>query len=110
MEAQTVTTIVCRQCHAELDVSAVVCYDCGTSTNEDEPLKTQTIDKQRLLDRPWFLFILVLHVGFLGIPAYWKTNYSVTTRLFIVAASIVYTVVAVAIIIWWLMQLARYFN
>jgi hypothetical protein len=58
-----------------------------------------------LLNRPWFLVVLLLHVGILGIPAYWATKYSVTTRLLIIAASIVYTLLAVAIIVWAVQQI-----
>ena len=51
----------------------------------------------------------MLHVGFLGIPVYWKTNYSLGVRLAMVIVSIVYTVSAVAFIVImlrWLMQMA----
>lgn len=53
----------------------------------------------QVMDRPWVIIVLVLHVGFLGIPLYWKTKYSVSTRIWIIIASIVYTVGAVAFIV-----------
>jgi len=56
-------------------------------------------DIQRLLNRPWMLVVVVLHLGFLGIPLYWKTRYSVGTRIGIIVLSILYTVGAVIFII-----------
>ena len=53
---------------------------------------------QQLLDRPWVIVVLMLHVGFLGIPVYWKTKYSLGARLLMVLASTVYTIGAVAFI------------
>ena len=32
----------------------------------------------------WLIIVLLLHVGLLGIPIYWRTKYSTTTRLFII--------------------------
>ena len=52
----------------------------------------------RVIDRPWFIVVLLLHVGFLGIPIFWRANYSVAIRLGICLASIAYTVFAVAVI------------
>jgi hypothetical protein len=55
---------------------------------------------KRFFDNPWALLVLVLHVGFLGIPLYWKTRYSLPVRLLIILASIVYTLAAVWFIVW----------
>jgi hypothetical protein len=111
MEAHTVTTIVCRKCHADLAVSAAFCDQCGTPTNDGQPPSGAPADAQRrLMDRPWFIIVLLLHVGVLGIPAFWKTNYSVPTRLLIILASILYTLFAVVVIIWSLKQIAAVFQ
>lgn len=66
-------------------------------------------DKTGFYDRPWVIIVLILHLGVLGIPAYWKTNYSVQARLVMVAASIVYTIFAVTVIYWGLMQIRALF-
>jgi hypothetical protein len=63
----------------------------------------------QLFDRPWFIIVLMLHVGLLGIPAYWATRYSRRTRVMLVVLSILYTVVAVAIIVWGIMQIVKLF-
>lgn len=65
---------------------------------------------KELLDRPWFIVVLILHVGFLGIPLYWRTKYSLGVRVMIVVASIAYTVGAVACIVWMLRALVRMFT
>ena len=62
---------------------------------------------KRLVNNPWALLVLVLHVGLLGIPLYWKTKYSLTVRLLIILASIVYTLVAVWLIVWWIGWMGR---
>jgi len=114
MEARAVTNIVCRKCHAELDVSAAFCQQCGTPTSDGTSSAvasdTPSGPDQRLMDRPWFIVVLLLHVGILGIPAYWATNYSTPTRLLIIVASILYTLFAVVVIIWSLRQIASVFS
>jgi tellurite resistance protein TehA-like permease len=62
---------------------------------------------QRMFDSPWAMLVLVLHVGVLGIPLYWKARYSLAVRLLIILGSIVYTVAAVWAIVWmcgWLIR------
>jgi len=66
--------------------------------------------KSTVIDRPWVILVVLLHVGFLGIPLYWKANYSRNVRLAICVASVVYTVVAVAIIVWGVVQIAQLFR
>lgn len=108
MVPENVTTIVCPDCGAELEPSAETCRQCGGTTSRQGAHEAKTQLKQ-LLDRPWVIAVLMLHVGFLGIPVYWKTNYSLGARLFLVVASIVYTVGAVAVIVMvlqWLIHLA----
>ena len=61
----------------------------------------------QVMDRPWVIVVLLLHVGFLGIPVYWKTKYSVSTRIWICVASIVYTVGAVVFIVVMLKWIAQ---
>jgi hypothetical protein len=65
--------------------------------------------REKLFDRPWFITVLILHLGAFGIPAYWRTRYSVRTRVMLVVVSIIYTVIAVAIIAWGLMQIWKLF-
>ena len=102
MEAETIDTIICPGCHAELAASDEVCSQCGAATTDKRP-------PEELINRPWVLIVLMLHVGLLGIPFYWKTKYSVGTRLLIILASIAYTVFAVTFIIWMLGYISRAF-
>ncbi len=74
--------------------------------NVDQPQDAKQKLKQ-LFNNPWALLVLVLHVGLLGIPLYWKTKYSLSTRLLIILASIVYTIAAVGLIVWILGWLGR---
>lgn len=60
-----------------------------------------------LLDRPWVLVVLLLHVGVLGIPVYWRSRRPLGTRLCLVVASILYTIGAVAVIVWGLRQIVQ---
>ncbi len=100
MEPHSLDTIVCPRCEAPLAAAATHCDRCGADTVSGQPPPGPTGKKGRLLDRPWVIIVVLLHVGLLGIPLYWKTKYSLATRLLIVAASIVYTVAAVIAIIW----------
>lgn len=67
-----------------------------------EEAKTQTQKLKELVEKPWVLVVLVLHVGVLGIPIYWKLNYSLRGRLTVILASLAYTVFAVFAIVWML--------
>ena len=98
MDAVRVTTIQCPNCGAALRPTDVACRQCGHTMARPAATDSKAKLKQ-LLDRPWVLVVLILHVAFLGIPVYWKTNYSLGARLFMVVASIVYTVGAVAFIV-----------
>jgi hypothetical protein len=103
-ESLTVTSIVCPHCGTALDAVEEVCSQCGmstTATPQSSPLR------RRILDRPWVIILVMLHLGLLGIPLYWKTNYSVAMRLMFVVASILYTIFAVLVIIWALMQIGE---
>jgi hypothetical protein len=108
VDAYSIDSIVCPSCQAALDVSADVCPRCGAATTVDRTgaaLASRPRKKGRLIDKPWLIVIVMLHVGFLGIPMYWRTNYSVATRLWLVAASIAYTLLAVGTIVlmlWWI--------
>ena len=118
MDESFVTTIVCPQCHESLDPSAEVCHRCGAATfaHTNQATHTNQVNRDahpgssssdRLIDKPWLIIVVLLHVGLLGIPMYWRTSYSVGVRIGIVLASIVYTVVAVGFIVymlWWIMQ------
>ena len=98
MEALNVTTIICPNCGAALEPTAATCRQCGGTTAKQQANESPVGSKQ-LLDRPWVIVVLLLHVGLLGIPLYWKTKYSLAVRWFLVVASIVYTVGAVAFIV-----------
>jgi hypothetical protein len=63
-----------------------------------------------IIDRPWLIVVVLLHVGFLGIPLYWRTSYTRTTRLLICLASIAYTVFALAVIAWGVWQISQLFT
>jgi predicted nucleic acid-binding Zn ribbon protein len=98
MEALNVTTILCPNCGAALEPTAATCRQCGGIMAKQQSDESLARSKQ-LLDRPWVIVVLLLHVGLLGIPLYWKTNYSLGVRLFLVVASIIYTVGAVTFIV-----------
>ena len=105
-----IDTIVCPQCQAALAASADACPHCGAATVAVASLPTNqgdTHETKRLIDKPWLIVILILHVGLLGIPLYWKTSYSLVVRLWLIVASIVYTVFAVAAIVMILWKIAR---
>ncbi|MDA1055567.1 MAG: hypothetical protein O3C40_34665 [Planctomycetota bacterium] len=98
MDTVHIATIICPDCGAELAPASETCEQCGATTSK--PRSSESKEKLRqLLDRPWVIVVLILHVGLLGIPLYWRTNYSLGTRLAMVIASIVYTVGAVAFIV-----------
>ncbi|MCA9119408.1 MAG: zinc ribbon domain-containing protein [Planctomycetaceae bacterium] len=106
MDAINVTNIICPGCGTELAPTAAICHECGVATSQAATETNQNL--KRLLDRPWVLVVLILHIGFLGIPVYWKTKYSLPARLFMVTASIAYTIGAIAFIVFmlkWLIQL-----
>lgn len=88
--------IICPQCASTLDAAADGCPYCGCVTTAAPP----PARVKPLIDRPWLIALAILHVGVLGIPLYWKTSYSLSTRLLLVGVSIVYTIVAVAGIAW----------
>lgn len=100
MNSILVETIICPHCHAELKVHHETCPYCHTSlTTASTHSAIERDDPQSVLDRPWIIAVLLLHVGFLGIPLYWKTRYSVATRVMICLLSVVYTVFAVGVIV-----------
>ena len=106
MDPIEVATIICPSCGVELRPTDETCPRCGSTTVK--PAATGSKEKlKQLLDRPWVIVVLMLHVGLLGIPVYWKTNYSLAARLLMVIASIVYTVGAVAFIVVMLQWLIR---
>ena len=116
MDAETVSSIICPQCESVLDPKDDVCQNCGSATAGSPPPRAGSSGKgtrirdDRLLNNPWVLLILVLHVGLLGIPVYWKLRYSRSTRILIIVGSIVYTVIAVGGILWGIAQIARLFT
>ncbi len=92
METFSVVSIICPSCGTELEPTADVCQECGASTASDRP-------DGNLMDRPWMLAIVVLHLGLIGIPLYWRTKYSIPIRLAIIGFSIVYTIFVVVVTI-----------
>jgi predicted amidophosphoribosyltransferase len=97
MESYSVTSIVCPNCTTDLDPSDDICHQCGANTSSG--VETRDGSRGRLIDRPWLLIVVLLHVGLLGIPMYWKTKYSTRVRLVIIAVSIAYTIFSLVIII-----------
>ncbi len=81
--------------------------DPAELSNGETPPRSEVM---QLMDRPWVIIVLLLHVGFLGIPIYWKTKYSVGVRLGIIVASIAYTLFAVVFIVLMLRWIARVFE
>jgi hypothetical protein len=97
-----IATIICPDCHAELEAHRERCPHCHTTlrvSTASPQAGAADEERLRILDRPWMIAVLVLHVGFLGIPLYWKTRYSVGTRLAICVLSVLYTVFAVGVIV-----------
>jgi predicted amidophosphoribosyltransferase len=96
-QADLVVEILCPHCNAVLDAHLNRCPQCGrpTASASREPAP-----RQSLIDRPWVIVLTMLHVGFLGIPLYWHTRYSTRVKLAMIAASILYTIGAVAGIVW----------
>ncbi|MBI2480700.1 MAG: hypothetical protein HYV60_19355 [Planctomycetia bacterium] len=108
MNAGNGTTVICTECGTRLPATADICLQCGGTIAKHQATESKEGLKQ-LLDRPWVIVVLILHVGFLGIPVYWKTNYSLGARLFMVVTSIVYTVSAVALLVLMLQWLIHRF-
>jgi hypothetical protein len=99
-----VTEIICPRCESVLEADANRCPACGAATAAPpETVKPQIT----MIDRPWLIALVILHVGLLGIPLYWKTKYPVHTRVLIVTISIVYTIAAVLGIVWGCAQIFR---
>jgi hypothetical protein len=89
--------IVCPYCGQVVAADADRCPHCERSTAADP---TQALPTKRLTDRPWLIVLMILHVGCLGIPLYWRTRYSLAVRMLLVAVSVIYTVLTVVGIIW----------
>src|SRR5688572_4613135 len=101
MNPVLVSSIICPRCYTELSADSETCSHCGTSLRTQPAARqTEVVDQGRIIDRPWLIGIVLLHIGFLGIPLYWKTSYSVGARIAICLLSIAYTVFAVAVIVW----------
>lgn len=103
MTSALIAKIVCPRCHTEVDAHQERCPACHAFMGPSPA--AENASELRVIDRPWILAVLILHVGLLGIPMYWKTRYSVRTRVLICVLSVVYTLFAVAFIGgvgWWL--------
>lgn len=98
METYSVVSIICPNCETALEPNADVCTVCGANTSTGEV--PREAPRKKLMDRPWLLIVVILHVGLLGIPLYWKTKYSTPVRIAIIAASMAYTLFAVLAIVW----------
>jgi hypothetical protein len=112
----TVTTIICPMCRAELDAAADQCAQCGAATRQEAAGRPHQVvtagaphstglpghcTEPKLLDRPWMLTILLLHLGAFGIPLYWRRScYSRSVRLGLIVVSILYTILVVLVIAW----------
>lgn len=102
MNSILVATVICPQCRAELEVQCEKCPHCRTSLrviDANSAMGGSDEEQRRVVDRPWVIAVLLLHVGLLGIPVYWKTRYSVGTRVMICLLSVAYTLFAVGFIV-----------
>lgn len=102
-DAALVAEIVCPHCASPLDAAADRCPTCGGDVTDTTGLARV----KPLIDRPWLIALAILHVGVLGVPWYWKTSYSLATRLLLIGVSIVYTAIAVTAIVWGSWQIWR---
>jgi hypothetical protein len=110
MRAAFVSTVVCPHCQADVVAHAELCSHCGQRlVCPNRPHEAPLGEEGRIIDRPWFIVVLLLHVGFLGIPFYWKTRYSLGTRALICLISIAYTLFVVAVVTWGLLQIRQAF-
>lgn len=98
METYSVVTIICPNCGTALEPADDTCHRCGANTSSGAG--NCAAPRPPLMDRPWLLIVVLLHVGVLGIPLYWKTKHPLPVRLAFIGASIVYTVFAVFVIVW----------
>jgi hypothetical protein len=107
-----ITNVICPRCDAEVNATAMRCTRCGASLDsQEEPVTVAAISNEPpLTDRPWFIVLVLLHVGLLGIPYYLKTGYSLRARWMMCFASVAYTVFAVAVIIWGCLQILKLFE
>gem|GEM_PF-3397166 len=108
-DATLVNEIICPSCQASVDAALTQCPQCHASLIAPDQAP-RMIRSNSALNKPWVIVLLLLHVGILGIPYYWKLKYSVSTRLFIIAASIAYTVFAVGAIVLFLYWIALLFR
>lgn len=84
----------------------------GGDANRNEPAvptpeRTESTAKRRVWERPEWLAILLLHLGPFGIPLYWRTGYSIRTRLLLIVASLAYSVLFVLVVYWGFHQIGR---
>jgi len=99
MDQEFIGTIVCPHCGVEVSPDATLCPQCGCGlivAGADASVDPQ---QNRLRDEPWFILVLLLHLGVLGIPFYLVTRYSLVVRLALVVASILYTLFVIAAVI-----------
>ena len=104
MNSILVATIICPHCHAELEAERDVCPHCRTSLRKGAGNGEGAGKQNHVLDRPWILLVLLLHVGLLGVPIYLRTRYSLKTRILICLASVAYTV----FVVWFIFVVGSY--
>jgi hypothetical protein len=105
-----VATIICPRCHAEVAAAVHQCPGCGCTLQFQQPAAPAPSPQRpatRLLERPWVVTILVLHLGAFGIPLYWHLRLSLRARCWIIGLSILYTLLVVLIVVWALMQIMK---
>jgi predicted amidophosphoribosyltransferase len=100
-----ILSIICPHCEAELDAAANRCARCGAPTRTSDSSAETDKPRGSLMERPWMLAIIILHLGLFGIPLYWKMNFSKNTRIVLVTTSILYTAFAALVIAWGLRQI-----
>src|SRR5690349_4189573 len=97
----------CPTCGENISRTSAECPRCRTPRALDAEILRDP--PTPMLDRPWVLLVLILHLGLLGIPVYWKSHHSLSARIGMVVFSIVYTIFAVWVIAWGLRQIATLF-
>lgn len=89
----------CSRCEAQLSDGAERCDYCGALVKRQAASAAER--DRRLMENPWVMLILVLHLGVLGIPLYWRAKYSPAQRWLVIAGSIAWTLFVV--VVCWIM-------
>ena len=95
MDHDFVANVICPGCGASVEPAAVVCPGCGSPiaarANTLQAEETSGPSEERVRDQTWFIIVILLHLGVLGVPFYMATRYSLAIRLGLVIISVLYT-------------------